>query len=310
MPFERGAEPEVTTEDLEALGIRHLVSQFTTYHDCCQNRVVNIQLMADIVSGTIVEPGGEFSLNGIVGERTAERGFLPAGTIIAGKIEDTVGGGVSQFATTMYNAMFWGGYEDVTHTPHSYYFSRYPEGIEATVNWPSLDLVFRNDTSNSILVRTLHTESSITVQIWGDNGGRIVAGDQRGGQTSITVVDEGIQGRTVSANVSGRFAEREPEIEYVVNDELEPGTESVEESGRIGWSVNVTRTILQADGVEVVQEWVVRYRPQPRVVEVHSCDIPEGEEGYTGEECPEPTTTTTSTTTTTTLADGGGSDGG
>lgn len=303
MPFERGAEPDVTTEDLESLGIRHLVSQFTTYHDCCQNRVVNIQLMADIVSGSIVQPGEEFSLNETVGERTTERGFLPAGTIVAGKIEDTVGGGVSQFATTTYNTVFWGGYEDVTHTPHSYYFSRYPEGIEATINWPSIDLVFRNDTDAAVLVRTLYTETSISVQIWGDNDGRIVAGEQRGGSTSITVVAEGGESaRQVSADVTGRYAQRDPATEYVPNDELEPGTENVLESGRIGWSVTVTRVISDGSGTEIEQEWLVRYRPQPRIVEVHSCDIPEGEEGYTGDECPEPTTTTTSTTSTTTTS--------
>ncbi len=301
MPFEEGAEPEVTTEELESLGIRHLVSQFTTYHDCCQNRVVNIQLMADIVSGTVVLPDEEFSLNGTVGERTRERGFLPAGTIVAGKIEDTVGGGVSQFATTTYNAMFWGGFEDVNHTPHSYYFSRYPEGIEATVNWPSIDLVFRNDTNAAILVRTLYTESSITVQIWGDNDGRIVAGEQRGGATSLTVVaDGGPNARQVTAEVTGRYAQRDPETEYVANDEIEPGTEKVIENGRVGWSVTVTRVITVGVASEMEQEWIVRYRPQPRVVEVHSCDIPEGEEGHTGEECPEPTTTTTSTTTSST----------
>ncbi len=126
MPFEEGAEPEVTTEELEALGITGLVSKASTSHPCCQPRVDNIHLFADFVDGTIVLPGESLSLNELVGERTTDRGFKPAPTIIGGKIIDTVGGGVSQFATTFYNAVFWGGYEDVTHTPHSYYFSRLP----------------------------------------------------------------------------------------------------------------------------------------------------------------------------------------
>ena len=146
LPLVEAAEPEVTTEDLESLNINHLVAQFTTYYDCCQDRVVNIHTIADEVDGAIVGSGQTFSLNDHVGQRTLEDGYLPAGTIIAGEVEDTVGGGVSQFTTTMYNAVFWGGYEDVEHKPHSYYFSRYPEGVEATLNWRTPDLKFRNNT--------------------------------------------------------------------------------------------------------------------------------------------------------------------
>src|SRR5680860_457280 len=152
LPLENSAEPDVTAEALAELGVEHLVSKFTTYHDCCANRVANIHLMADTVDGVIVMPGEEFSLNGFVGERTTAKGYLPAGTIIDGEIVDTVGGGVSQFATTFYNAVFWGGYEDVTHKPHSFYFSRYPEGIEATISWPQPDLQFRNNDGSGVLI--------------------------------------------------------------------------------------------------------------------------------------------------------------
>lgn len=176
MPFEDGAAPAVTTEDLESLGIAGLVSEATTGHPCCQPRVENIHLFADIVDGTIVLPGETLSLNVLVGERTTERGFLPAPTIIRGKIVDTVGGGVSQFATTFYNAVFWGGYEDVTHSPHSYYFSRYPEGIEATISWPLPNLEFRNDSDAAVLIKTEYDDTNITVKFYGDNGGLIVDG--------------------------------------------------------------------------------------------------------------------------------------
>ncbi len=283
LPFEDGAQPTVTTEQIEALGIKEKISEFTTFHPCCQARVINIHLFADIVDGAIVMPGEEFSLNGHVGQRTTERGFVPAPTIIRGKLEDTVGGGVSQFATTFYNAVFYAGVEDVTHQAHSYYFSRYPEGIEATVNWPEPDLVFRNNTDAAILIKTEYTDDSITVKFFGDNGGR-----------------------TVEAEVSGRFAFRDFPTEYLPNPERLPEDgERVEVKGARGWSVTVKQTITFADGTQEVNEWVVTYRPQPREVEVHPCLIPEGAAGYTGEECPEPTTTTikgedTTTTTTTT----------
>ncbi len=273
MPFEEGAEPEVTTEELEALGITGLVSKASTSHPCCQPRVDNIHLFADFVDGTIVLPGESLSLNELVGERTTDRGFKPAPTIIGGKIIDTVGGGVSQFATTFYNAVFWGGYEDITHTPHSYYFSRYPEGIEATISWPLPNLEFRNDTDAAVLIKTEYDDTTITVKFFGDNGGRTVEGD-----------------------VSGRYDFTEPNTDWIANPGLAPDEQEVNVTGREGWSVTVTRTITESDGTVREESWVVRYKAQPWEIQVHPCMIPEGEDGYTGEECPVPETTTTVTT--------------
>ncbi len=299
LPFERGAEPEVTTEDIAALGITGLVSQFTTYHDCCQNRVVNIHLIADLVDGTIVMPGEEFSLNDHVGERTAERGFLPAGTIIAGEIVDTVGGGVSQFATTFYNAVFWGGFEDVTHAPHSFYFSRYPEGIEATISWPAPNLVFRNDSAAAVFIKTEYTDTSITVKFFGGNEGLAIAGEQSNGTTKTWLASEGT-GRRVTASVSDRFNITDPKVEYVANPDRDPEEPKTLDRGAQGWSVTVTRTITYPDGREDEQKWVVRYRSQPQIIEAHPCMIPKGADGYTGEECPPEETTTTEPAPTTT----------
>ncbi len=302
LPFEDAAEPDFTTEDAEALHIKHLVSQFTTYHRCCQNRVTNIQLLADIIDGVIVLPGEEFSINEYVGERDTARGFLPDHTIVQGKMVDTIGGGVSQFATTFYNAMYWGGYEDITHSPHSYYFSRYPEGHEATISWPAPNLVFRNDSAAAVLIKTSHTDTSLTVSFYGDNGGRTVVGDQQNGRLHTEVISEGDgSSRKVTSSVSGRFDQTEPETEYIANDELLPGEEIVDVKGRVGWTVIVTRNIEYPDGRVETQEWRVRYRPQPREVQVHSCMIPP-EEGEEPVPCPTTTTTATSTTTTTTAA--------
>jgi len=300
LPFEDAAEPEFTTEDAQALNIKHLVSQFTTYHRCCQNRVTNIHLLADIIDGAIVLPGEEFSINEYVGQRDTARGFLPDHTIVQGKMVDTIGGGVSQFATTFYNAMYWGGYEDVTHSPHSYYFSRYPEGHEATISWPAPNLVFRNDSDAAVLIKTSYTDTSLTVSFYGNNGGRTVVGEQKNGRLHTEVTSEGdATARKVTSSVSPRFDETEPETEYTANDTLLPGEEIVNVKGRVGWTVIVTRNIEYPNGHVETEEWRVRYRPQPREIEVNSCMIPP-EEGQ--EPVPCPTTTTVATTTTTTTA--------
>jgi len=295
LPFQVGAEPQVTTEELEALGIEHLVSAFTTLHDCCQNRVTNIHLFADMVTGAIVLPGDSFELNEHVGERTVERGFLEDGTIIQGELVRTVGGGVSQFATTFYNAVFWGGYEDVSHRPHSYYFSRYPEGIEATISWPLPKLEFRNDSPSAILIVTEYTDTSIAVKFYGDNDGRIVAGEQRGGQTNMTIVAEGgPNAKVISSSLSGRFAPTEPRTEIrAAEGPIEVDEQRVVQKPAAGWSVRVTRTIVQ-NGVERIDEWTVRYVAKREIIEVHPCMVP-------GSEITCPTTTTTLPTTTTTV---------
>ncbi|HEX2154564.1 MAG TPA: VanW family protein [Acidimicrobiia bacterium] len=294
LPLEEGAEPETTTEDLEALDIRHLVSQFTTYHDCCAPRVTNIHLIADEVDGAIVPPGATFSLNEHVGRRTEDEGYLPDGTIIGGEIVDTVGGGVSQFATTFYNAVFWGGYEDIDHKPHSFYFDRYPEGIEATISWPLPDVVFRNNDDSGILIKTEYTDTSITVKFYGNNEGRILAGEQSGGQMGVGVVAEGGPGaKEVRGDRSERFDFREPpEPLYRPAEDLEVNESRTIQRPREGWSLTVTRTIT-VDGEETTEEWPVRYLAQQEIIEVHPCKVPDS-----GEACPTTTTTTTAPTTT------------
>ncbi len=189
-----------------------LVSEFTTYHSCCQNRVINIQLIADTIDGAIVQPGETFSINQHVGQRTTGKGYVVAGAIIGGEIvyegsPINIGGGTSQFATTLYNAAFFGGYEDVYHKPHSLYFSRYPLGREATLSWPGPDVIFRNDTGTPVRIDTSHTSTSITVRLYGNNEGREVTAGITGWATSR-------DGGTVTVSRTIRLANGNSETEY------------------------------------------------------------------------------------------------
>jgi vancomycin resistance protein YoaR len=141
------------------------------------------------VDGAVVEPGDTWSLNAFVGQRTVEKGYVAAGAIVGGELvccdhPDNIGGGTSQFATTLYNAIYFAGLEDVAHKPHSIYFSRYPLGHEATLGWTSPDLVFRNDTEYPVTIETSHTSTSITVQLVGANGRRNVESSVSGSATT------------------------------------------------------------------------------------------------------------------------------
>jgi vancomycin resistance protein YoaR len=166
------AQADFTTADARALKITEQVSSFTTYYPHADYRNVNIGRAAELVDGTILEPGEVFSLNGIVGERTVENGFTEGYVISNGILVQDLGGGVSQMATTTFNAMFFAGLEDVEHKPHSFYIDRYPVGREATVAWGSVDLRFRNDTPYGVLVTadvtpsTVSTSGVVTVSMW------------------------------------------------------------------------------------------------------------------------------------------------
>ena len=153
-------EPAFTTAEAEALGIVEQVSEFSTSFPYAEYRNTNIGRGAELVDGTVVAPGETFSLNGTVGERTAENGFTTGFIISNGIFKEDLGGGVSQLATTMFNAAFFAGMTDVEHKPHSFYIDRYPVGREATVAWPTVDLQWRNDTPYGVLVHAHLTPST------------------------------------------------------------------------------------------------------------------------------------------------------
>ena len=175
----RAAHPRHDTAWAQSLGITHQVSSFTTEYPPGETRVHNIHRGADLLNNTVVEPGQIFSLNRTIGPRTKQRGFVTAPVFAQGEFFDDYGGGVSQLATTVYNAAFFGGYQDITHQPHTIYISRYPAGREATVNYGAIDLQFRDDTPHGILIRAYYSDTSITIAFYGDTDGRTVREENR-----------------------------------------------------------------------------------------------------------------------------------
>jgi hypothetical protein len=155
------------------------VSEFTTPHACCEARVQNIQRMADILRGVYLVPGETLSLNEFVGPRTRENGFVAAGAIRQGHLILEVGGGVSQFATTIFNAAYFAGMDFDEYRSHTIYFSRYPYGREATISNPAPDLVMTNTTDYPILIWTSYTDQSITVSMYSTKHIEITELDQR-----------------------------------------------------------------------------------------------------------------------------------
>jgi len=174
--------PTLTTEQAQAYGIVEEVGQPdefgpTTNHAAGEPRVTNIHRIADIIRGYVIKPGETFSVNDYVGERTVEKGFVDAPVIYNGNFEHDVGGGVSQFATTAFNAALFAGLEFGEYQSHSIVISRYPKGHEATISYPHPDLQIKNPTPYGVLLWPTYTDSSITVHLYSTHYVDVTLGD-------------------------------------------------------------------------------------------------------------------------------------
>ena len=270
--------PSVTVEPMhdtawaQSLGITKKIASFTSHHPCCAARVTNIHVAAKLMNGAVIEPGELFSLNDVVGPRTEARGFVPA-PVFYGEFTEDFGGGVSQLATTTYNAAFWAGLEIVTHKPHTIYFDRYPMGREATVNYPSLDLKWRNDSRNGVLVSTSYSSTRITVSLYGNTEGRKVREttdgcsvgpitDTRNAPRCVTVV-ETIDIIETEVTCPAESSADDPKNTCAT---LKPGERAAGPSGHTGYSVEYFRTITDPGKPPRVQRFRWRYRMLPDIV--------------------------------------------
>ncbi|MCB0977426.1 MAG: VanW family protein [Acidimicrobiales bacterium] len=216
-------KPSFTTEAAKKLGIKEPVGSvtewkgqpqvrsFTTYYDCCAPRVTNIHRMADQVRGTLVKPGEKFSINAVVGKRTREKGYVEAGAIANGEHVQEVGGGVSQFATTMFNAAYFAGLQIDTYQAHSEHFDRYPRGREATMGYPAPDLAWTNNTPYGILVWTSYTDTSITITLWSTQWAtaqQTGSTDSRAGRCTVVTTERTVTypgGKTSKDHFTARY---------------------------------------------------------------------------------------------------------
>ncbi len=238
--------PAFTTADAQKLRIREKIAEFTTPYECCPNRVTNIRIATKRINAMIIQPGGRFSLNEALGERTSDKGYVEAPTIHGGELKDSYGGGVSQVSTTLFNAAFFGGMEIVEHQPHGFWISRYPRGREATISWGSPDMVFRNDWDAGVLIAAHAGSNSITVALYSSKLGRRV--ESTDGEPT------GVQ---------------EPETIERRNDTLEPGARVVKQSmGPAGFSISYTRKVFAGDKLKRDETFRWTYRPENAIVEV------------------------------------------
>ena len=174
------------------------------------------------------------------------KGFVSAPQIFNGRFEDAVGGGISQVATTLFNAAFFSGIKLVAHHAHQFYISRYPMGREATVSWGGPELIFKNDWPAAILIKLDATDDGITVRFFSTKLGRRV--------TTTT-------GKPYDLTTPGSVT--------VTNAALPTGARKVvQEAGDGGFTVDYTRQVFR-DGRRIRNEhYTQKYDAEDEIVEV------------------------------------------
>jgi vancomycin resistance protein YoaR len=262
------ANAERSTAEAQAMNISGLVASYQTFYGGDPNRIHNVQLVSHLVDKHVIAPGETFSFNGATGARTPDKGFREAPVIINGELKTGIGGGVCQVSTTVFNAAYEAGLPIVARTNHALYISHYPQGRDATVNYPDVDLKFINDTGNWLLLRTWVGSSSLTVALYG------------------TPVHRRVVSETEPLEVTSRAPTKK-----VSDPELFVGQRVVEETGEPARSTSVRRKVYDANGKLLYDAvFYSSYRGEPTVLRVGTKPRPDEEQ----------TTTTTGAATTTT----------
>jgi vancomycin resistance protein YoaR len=247
--------PERTTHDAKAMGITGLVGAYQTFYGGVPNRIHNVQLVAHLIDDHYIAPGAEFSFNDTTGDRNEDKGFREAPVIINGELENGLGGGVCQVSTTTFNAAYEAGLSITDRTNHALYISHYPQGRDATVNYPDLDLKFVNDTENWLWLRTFVSSSSLTVALYGTPQNRRVESE------GTPLVETGA-----------------PKVKRVPDPNMLVGQTALEESGQPGRATSVRRRVYDSSGELMYDHtWYSSYRSEPRVIRYGTKPPPEHE---------------------------------
>ncbi|MEG0758710.1 MAG: VanW family protein, partial [Raoultibacter sp.] len=208
-------------------GVVSSIAAFTTEYTVDPvERQHNIHLVSDRLSNSIIKAnGGTWSFNDIAGNCNEESGFQSAGAIVSGEFVDSVGGGICQVATTIFNSVYDTGFPVLTRHNHSLYIASYPAGRDAAVNWPDLDLVWENDSTSDALLVMSYTDTTVTATIYGVNPEYQVS-------TQVGEWQEGEKFKTKSTT----------------DENLAPGSSYVKTVGADGRNITIVRSVKDKNG--------------------------------------------------------------
>lgn len=172
--------PLIVTSSVNSFGIRELIgSGYSEFAGSIPGRIHNVALAASRMNGVLIKPGETFSFDDALGDISAATGYQSAYIIKEGRTVLGDGGGVCQVSTTLFRAALNAGLPIVERHAHAYRVHYYEEdgsapGLDATVFSPSIDLKFKNDTPNYILIQTKTDTQNLTLEfdLYGTRDGR------------------------------------------------------------------------------------------------------------------------------------------
>ena len=160
--------PEVLSDDLEEKLFRDELAYAETPHTADENRNTNLKLACEAINGMVLMPGDTFDYNKVLGERTEERGYKPAGALSAGTSTTEIGGGICQVSSTLYYCTLLSDLEILARRSHSLPSSYMPMmGVDATVSWGGPDFRFRNNTNYPIRIEAEVSGGYVKVKLVG-----------------------------------------------------------------------------------------------------------------------------------------------
>ena len=165
-PFTK-LSPSITRENAEAALFKDVLGTFTAKASSQSNRDVNLRLACEAINGIILYPGEKFSYNETLGERTPEKGYRPAGTYVGNETVNTYGGGICQVSSSLYYSVLCAELHVLERTNHGFLPSYMPRGLDATVNWGTLDFRFENTLDYPIRIEATANKGTTTVTLLG-----------------------------------------------------------------------------------------------------------------------------------------------
>jgi vancomycin resistance protein YoaR len=239
-------EPKIKSEDVNKMGIKELIGRGTSlFRHSIENRIYNLTLASSSLNGVLIPPGQVFSTTKTIGDITALTGYKQAYVIANGKTVLGDGGGVCQVSTTLFRAALNAGLPIVERNPHAYRVGYYEQdslpGIDAAIYYPTVDLKFKNDTGNYILIQTFvdPNEQRLTFELYGTSDNR------------ETVINQPV---ILSQSPA-------PETVYQDDPTLPKGQIKQVDFAAGGANVYFTRTVKK-DGKEIISDkFVSNYRP-------------------------------------------------
>lgn len=227
IPIEK-ATPAITGKMLSKIDYK-IGSSTTNFNTGDTQRVTNLRLATDFINGTIVMPGETFSYNEVVGERTTERGFREGAAFVGNQVVPSIGGGVCQISTTLYQAVTRSGIPPTERHNHSMPVSYASPGQDATVAWDYLDYKFKNIYNVPVYIQGYLNGGSVTFNIYGNKE------QLKGNKYSLVSV------QTESIN---------PGIRRIEDPSMPKGTQKIEKRACAGSRVN-GYLVAYKDGKEV-----------------------------------------------------------